>query len=217
MHTRIATFVLLVGVVYGAVALVGQAASLRLPGNRQGYEPLQPIAYSHRLHAGELEIPCQYCHSAADQSKHAGIPAASVCMNCHGQVTASSTAMRAELQQAEAEGRQPRRVISPELRKLYDALALDDDLQPDPAKQPQPIAWARVHELPDFARFSHEAHIAAQVDCQRCHGPVQTMERVRQTESLSMGWCVACHRETTRAGINGQPVYASTDCATCHY
>ncbi len=217
MNPRIVTLLLLVGLAYSAIALVGQAAGLRLPGNRQGYEPEQPIAYSHRLHAGDLEIPCQYCHSGADQSRHAGIPPASVCMNCHSNVTASSAAMRAELQAAEKEGRPPKRVFSPELRKLYDALGLGDDLRPDPAKTPQPIAWARVHDLPDFAFFSHEAHVTANVPCQLCHGPVQTMERVRQTQSLSMGWCVECHRTATQTGIDGQPVHASTDCVTCHY
>lgn len=217
MNSRVLTFVLLLGIGFGLIALVGEAAGLRLPGNRQGYEPTQPIAYSHRLHAGEMQIPCQYCHYGAGQSRHAGVPAASVCMNCHRFVTATLGAVRAEEKQAEKEHRAKRPVVSPELRKLYDHLGLDDKLQPDPRRTPVPIEWLRVHKLPDYAHFDHRAHVVAGVDCQTCHGPVQTMERVRQEKSLSMGWCVDCHRTTAKTGVNGKPVKPSTDCSVCHY
>ncbi len=217
MSKRVVNLVLVVGVVYAGLALAQQAARLRPMGNREGYAPEQPIAYSHRLHAGELGIDCQYCHNAADRSRYAGIPPASTCMNCHQSVTATRAATRAEEQAAEKEGRAPRRVVSPELRKLYDALALDDQLRPDSTKRPRPITWTRVHELPAFVYFSHQAHVHAGVDCQTCHGPIRSMDRVRQVKSLSMGWCVACHREVNAKGVNGQPVHASTDCATCHY
>lgn len=217
MNQRVWTLVLLVGLGYGSFALIAQAAALRPFGNRQGYEPEQPIAFSHRLHAGEMAIPCGYCHTAADQSRHAAIPDAGTCLNCHRNVTAASAAVKAEKTAAEAAGRAPRKLVSPELRKLYDALALDDDLRRDPEREPEPIRWTKIHDLPDFVFFSHQAHVSAGVDCARCHGPVETMDRMRQVESLSMGWCVDCHRQANETGINGRPVQASTDCATCHY
>jgi hypothetical protein len=188
-----------------------------VPGNHQGYEPAQPIAFSHRLHAGELQISCLYCHAGAEQSRHAGIPASNVCMNCHKSVVASLGAVKDEDNQAAQEKRKPKLVVSTELRKLFDALALDEKLQPDPTKAPMPIAWVRVHNLPAFAYFDHRAHVNVGVACQRCHGAVETMERVRQVEDLSMGWCVNCHREASRSGVAGKKVHASIDCAACHY
>jgi hypothetical protein len=200
-----------------ALSLVTLVAAMRLPGDNQGYQPVQPIAYSHRLHAGELQIQCQYCHSGADKSRHAGIPAMNVCMNCHSGVTATVAAVKAEEAAAAQQQRAAQPVRSPELQKLYDAMALDEELQPIGGKAQTPIAWKRIHKLPDFVYFDHRAHITATVACQTCHGPIQEMERVRQYETLSMGWCVNCHREVNEKGVNGKQVHASTDCTTCHY
>jgi hypothetical protein len=199
------------------VSLVTLVAALRLPGENQGYEPVQPIAYSHRLHAGTLQIQCIYCHSAADKSRHAGVPPMNVCMNCHNGITATLASVKAEEASAAREQRPARPVISPELRKLYDAMALDASLSPIPGQAPKPIAWKQIHKLPDFVYFDHRAHIIAAVRCQQCHGPVETMERVSQHETLSMGWCVNCHRDVNQAGVAGKPVHASIDCVTCHY
>lgn len=213
------------GLVLGVFALAGMG-EFRRPGNHAGFAPEQPIHYSHRLHAGELGMDCLYCHRGADRSRHAGIPEASVCMNCHAHVTAGFDAVLTERKTAEAEGREPRRVVSTELRKLYDALALDDELRPDPSRTPAPIRWVRVHGLPDFAYFDHSVHVNRGVTCQTCHGPVQAMERVRQEADLSMGWCMDCHRSTPavpgpggKAAAPGTRVanHVSTDCARCHY
>ena len=190
-----------------AVSLAALAAAWRLPGDNRGYEPVQPINYSHRLHAGEMQIACMYCHSGAEQSRYAGIPSTSVCMNCHQEVRASFELVQQEAQDAEAEDRTAERIVSSELQKLYDTLALDDQLRPLEDKAPMPVPWVRVHTLPDFVRFDHRPHVLSGVSCQSCHGPVETMERVRQEASLSMGWCVNCHRDNN----------APTDCATCHY
>jgi hypothetical protein len=138
-------------------------------------------------------------------------------MSCHRFVTAPQKAMLAEHLEARKEKRTPRPVVSPELQKLYDALGLDANLQRDPGKQPKPIAWVRVHNLPAFTCFDHRSHIHAGLTCQRCHGAVESMERVRQVEDLSMGWCVNCHRESGRTGRSGKVVQPSTDCATCHH
>ncbi len=242
------TIVLIVCVAFGLLALAPNLASVHLPGNQIGYEPAQPIAFSHRLHAGELQISCLYCHSGSERSRHAGIPAANVCMNCHRFVSATMGAVRAEDEQAKKENRAPRLIVSSEIQKLYDAVGF---LPAAPsrggnqtpaavianARTPAgPIAWVKVHNLPDFVYFDHRPHVNAGVACQTCHGPVETMERVRQVQDLSMGWCVNCHRGVDRAGIDGKGnftslpapaasgpkpvthrVYASTDCQTCHF
>ncbi|HEX7343493.1 MAG TPA: cytochrome c3 family protein [bacterium] len=217
LKSPIVTFFLLAVLLFSLVILAAKIGEVRLPGNQQGYEPTQPIAYSHRLHAGELQLDCLYCHFGAQTSRHAGIPPANVCMNCHKFVTAPLGAIRAEDELAQKEKREPRRIISPELKKLYDALALDDQLKPIPGLEQKPIAWVKVHNLPDFAYFDHRAHVSAGVVCQQCHGAVETMERVRQDQRLSMGWCVNCHRQANQQGVAGKAVNASIDCSTCHY
>ncbi len=219
MKSYIVTILLFVLTVLGFLGLVSSATSgFHLPGNDQGYEPAQPIAFSHQLHAGELQTNCLYCHSGADKSRHAGIPPAGTCMNCHKSVRATFGAIRAEDDLAKTEKREPQRIVSPEIAKLYTALGLDPEtLDRDPARKLTPIEWVQIHKLPDFVYFNHAAHVNVGVDCQQCHGPVDTMERVRQVEDLSMGWCVNCHRDTATNGVNGKPVQPSTDCAVCHY
>lgn len=203
---RIRTITLACGLVLVLVSLGSRLTTLRVPGNHQGYSPTQPIAYSHRLHAGELGIDCLYCHTAAERGRHAGIPSATVCMNCHQAVTATRAAEVAEEKAAKAENRKFVPIISPELRKLYRALGLNDERKRDPAIEPRAIQWARIHRVPDFVAFDHRSHTAADVACQECHGPVETMERVRQHSTLLMGWCVDCHRQNQ----------ATLDCGACH-
>lgn len=217
------TFVVL-AIVMGGVVIIG-SSDVRLPGNDEGYAPEQPIAYSHRLHAGELGIDCRYCHFGAENSQSAGIPPTSVCMTCHTTVTASADELRAEKARADAAGEKPERVFSDEIRKLYDYLALDDDAKPKPGVEPRPIPWTRVYDLPDYVYFDHRPHVG-RMECQACHGPVETMERVRQVNSLSMGWCVECHRINVPgpggALLPGQEHpradhHVNTDCTACHY
>jgi cytochrome c7-like protein len=214
---RLVTLTLIVALAFALLTLVPRLWAQPLPGNHLGFEPAQPIAFSHRLHAGELQTPCLYCHSGAERSRHAGTPPAGTCMNCHRFISAPRSAVRAEEQAAKAEKRPPRRVISAELRKLYDALALGDDLKPRCDRTSKPIEWVRIHRLPDFVSFDHRPHVAAAVACQTCHGPVETMERVRQAGTLSMGWCLTCHRTGVPDPAGGQLVAGSTDCSACHY
>jgi hypothetical protein len=209
------TFFLLAGFVASVAVVVGHLWGYPLPGNQQGYTPVQPIAFSHKIHAGDLEMNCLYCHFAAAKGPHAGIPPASLCMNCHRIVTASDKVRRDEAERARQEGRPEKRIVSAEMQKLYDALGLNDQLQPDPSKRAQPIHWIKVHNLPQYTRFDHRAHVHAGVKCQECHGPVQTFEVMGQASDLSMGWCVRCHKDHKE--IEGRKVSASTDCATCHY
>jgi hypothetical protein len=215
---------LLVGLAFGLTAVV-VTADWRTPNLHRGYAPEQPIAYSHRLHAGELGIDCLHCHSGARTSRHAGIPPAGLCMNCHSSVSAGFDTLLEERNRAELESREPERVVSDEIERLYAAVGLDTELQPLP-DGPEPLEWVRVHNLPDFVAFDHSVHVARDVACQTCHGPVQAMERVRQEQDLSMGWCVSCHRENAadpslvRRDMTGRlpdDEHVSTDCAACHY
>jgi len=217
MQQRVITIALLIGLCFGLSLLASTISAWRMPDNQQGYAPEQPIAYSHRLHAGELQIDCKFCHSAAQSSRYAGIPSSDVCMKCHRYVTAPFNDLQQELQLADEENRKPRTIISAELQKLYDYMALDNEMQPIEGNRPRSIPWVRVHNLPDYACFDHQAHVSVGVTCQTCHGPVESMERVSQFATLSMGWCVNCHREASRDGINGQEVHASTNCTVCHH
>lgn len=193
------------------VALVAKTAidGLYSVGVQQGYAPAQPIAYSHALHAGTLEIECQYCHTGVEIGKSANIPSANICMNCHTHV----------------QNVQGKEGISPEIQKIYDAV--DNN---------QPIEWVRVHNLPDLAYFNHAQHVAVGgIECQTCHGPIQEMEVVAQHSSLTMGWCIDCHRQTEIA-TEGNAYYdklvqlhstskdalkvkdiGGLECAKCHY
>jgi len=217
MNSRILAIILAIGLLFSLLLFAGKFGSARLPGNQQGYEPEQPIAYSHRLHAGELKIDCLYCHSNAMRSRHAGIPSGNVCLNCHTQVRSSFGAVRQEDELASKENRKPRVVTSAEMARLYGAMGLGGRREVKFESITRSVNWTRVHNLPDFVYFDHRAHVTVGVACQTCHGPVETMERMRQFSSLSMGWCVNCHREATEKGIQGRRVYASIDCATCHY
>ena len=159
-------------------------------GVNQGYEPVQPIHYSHRIHAGENGIDCKYCHSSARVSKHSGIPSLNVCMNCHKSIYEVAP----ETQQ---EGLAEYGVdYNAEIKKLYAAVGWDDAEQKYTGET-SPVKWIRIHNLPDFAYFNHSQHVTvAGVECQTCHGPVEEMEIMSQHAPLTMGWCINCHRET---------------------
>ncbi len=150
-------------------------------GIQQGYQPVQPIKFSHELHAGTNQIQCQYCHSGAWKSKNATIPSLNICMNCHKYVQAT------EKYNGE---------ISPEINKIYAALDYDPETQKY-GDDPKPVEWVRIHNLPDLAYFNHSQHVkVAGIECQKCHGPIQTMAEVYQYSPLTMKWCINCHRET---------------------
>jgi len=186
-------FLLLAGAyfVYGYLMQVGVD---------QGYEPVQPIHYSHRIHAGDNAIDCKYCHSSARVSKQSGIPSLNVCMNCHKSIYQVAD----ETQQM---GRDEYGVdYNAEIQKLYKAVGWDEDEQ-NYTGDTQPVKWIRIHNLPDFAYFNHSQHVSvAGVQCQECHGPVQEMEVMYQYSPLTMGWCINCHRET-KVKVEGNEYY----------
>ncbi|WP_299127500.1 c-type cytochrome [uncultured Winogradskyella sp.] len=156
-------------------------------GVDQGYEPVQPIHYSHRIHAGDNAIDCKYCHSSARVSKHSGIPSLNICMNCHKAIANVAP-------ETLAEGKEYGVDYDAEIQKLYDAVGWDGTGYTGESK---PVKWIRIHNLPDFAYFNHSQHVSvAGVECQTCHGPVEEMEIMYQHAPLTMGWCINCHRET---------------------
>jgi len=195
----------IVGVVFAGVLLYQGVQSVMAVGLTQGYMPTQPIAFSHKIHAGENQINCAYCHTSVYKAKSANIPSANICMNCHSQI----------------------KTESPEIKKIYRAI-----------ERKQPIQWVRVHNLPDLAYFNHSQHTqVGGINCTTCHGPIQNMEVVYQYSSLTMGWCINCHRESP-LNTKGNAYYdnlvklhdksnsavpftvssnGGTECSKCHY
>ena len=158
-------------------------------GVDQGYAPVQPIHYSHKIHAGDNKIDCNYCHSSARKSKVSGIPPLNVCMNCHKNISEYTG-------EEDLEKGYTKEFYDGEIAKLYDAVGWDDADQSYTGIQ-KPVKWIRIHNLPDFVYFNHSQHVTvAGVDCQKCHGPVEEMEVMEQYSKLTMGWCIDCHRET---------------------
>jgi menaquinone reductase, multiheme cytochrome c subunit len=204
-YARYAIAVLLaIGPLYG-ISLVYFAGSPRTTD--VGYQPKQPVPYSHALHAGELGIDCRYCHNTVERTAQASIPPAQTCMNCHKMIRAES----------------------PKLAPIRESVATG-----------MPVEWVRVHDLPDYVYFNHSAHVTRGVGCVSCHGRVDTMPEVYQVNTLSMSWCLGCHRNPDKnlrpleaiTQMDWQPdndqqtfglefrkkynLNPSTDCSTCH-
>ncbi len=187
-----AIFLLLAGayLVYGFLMQVGVD---------QEYAPIQPIHYSHKIHAGDNEINCKYCHSAARVSKNAGIPSLNVCMNCHKNIS--------EVAESTATPEYSKAFYDEQIQKLYTAVGWDKTTQSYTGKT-QPVKWVRIHNLPDFVYFNHSQHVTvAGIECQTCHGPVQEYEIQKQFAPLTMGWCIDCHRKTD-VKMEGNEYYA---------
>ncbi len=189
-------------------------------GVTTNYQPEQPIAFSHKLHAGINGVDCNYCHSSARHSKHSGIPSANVCMNCHTYINQGPSGTK-------------------EIQKIYDAVGFDPETRTYiEGYDKKPIKWVRIHNLPDHAYFNHSQHVVAGgLECQECHGPVEEMDVLYQYSELTMGWCVECHRET-EVKMEGNNYYThlheqlkekykdekitvdkigGLECAKCHY
>ncbi len=189
-------------------------------GVYQGYQPEQPIKFSHAIHAGENGISCVYCHHSAEKGKHAGIPSVNVCMNCHKGISEGTW------------------TGTKEISKIYEAAGYNPETgrydQPE-----KPIEWVKIHNLPDLAYFNHSQHVVVGgIECQTCHGPVEEMHELYQHSELTMGWCINCHRETDvkmegngyynkmlselKAKHKGVEVFKVEDiggleCSKCHY
>ncbi|RZM19467.1 MAG: c-type cytochrome [Pedobacter sp.] len=167
-------------------------------GRMKNYLPVQPIYYSHKVHAGTNQISCLYCHGGAQDSKQASIPSVNVCMNCH---------MAIKEYKGEAIVREDGTSVNgtAEIQKLYAYAGWNPETKaynPDNNKDgipdgAHPIEWVKIHNLPDHVYFNHSQHIkVGKQQCQTCHGNIQEMPEVYQFSDLSMGWCINCHRET---------------------
>ncbi len=188
-------------------------------GVYQGYMPEQPIFFSHKIHAGQNGINCVYCHSSVEKGKVSGVPSVNVCMNCHKGIQEGAVTGKTEI------------------AKIYAAADYDVNTQKY-GPNPKPIKWVRVHNLPDFAYFNHSQHVkVGQQDCANCHGPVATMDTIRQVSKLTMGWCIDCHNKTEvkmegnkyyeelhaklKEKFKNQPITVSKmggiECGKCHY
>ena len=158
-------------------------------GRNKGYQPVQPIYYSHKVHAGTNQISCLYCHGGAQDSKHANIPSVNVCMNCHMAIKEYSGDPITREDGSSVNG-------NAEIKKLYEYSGWNPDMKKYD-KPGKPIEWIRIHNLPDYVYFNHSQHVkVGQQKCQTCHGNIQEMPEVAQFAELSMGWCINCHRET---------------------
>ncbi|MBS1774454.1 MAG: c-type cytochrome [Bacteroidetes bacterium] len=210
-------------------------------GRQQNYQPLQPIFYSHKVHAGINQVNCLYCHAGAEKSRQAMIPSTNVCMNCHKQIKEYTGAEEHPLMTAEGEKIDG----TAEIQKLY-AYAGWDPAKKEYKRKPngeidaKPVQWVKIHNLPDHVYFNHSQHVAVgKVQCQRCHGTIQEMDEVYQFSPLSMGWCINCHRQTEvqftannyytifkkyheeiksgkRTGVTVEEI-GGTECQKCHY
>lgn len=198
-------------------------------GIDQGYAPIQPIHYSHKIHAGANQIECKYCHSSARVSKHSGIPALNVCMNCHEYIADYNG-------EEDLENGYTKDFYTNEIKKLYSAVGWDEENQVYTGNT-KPVKWVRIHNLPDFVYFNHAQHAqVAKIECQTCHGPVEEMEIMYQYSPLTMGWCIDCHRESNvdkdneyyqkvhdelskKYGVEKLTVaqLGGIECAKCHY
>ncbi|MDF0716846.1 cytochrome c3 family protein [Muricauda sp. 334s03] len=199
-------FLVLVTVVF---LLLGSAyfayGYLMQVGVDQGYAPVQPIHFSHKIHAGDNNVDCKYCHSSARVSKTSGIPSLNVCMNCHKSIYEYTGNPEGPSAEDLAAGH-TNEFYTGEIKKLYKAVGWDEENQ-GYTGETQPVEWVRIHQLPDFAYFNHSQHVSvAGVECQTCHGPIEEMEIVEQFAPLTMGWCINCHRETN-VKVQGNAYY----------
>jgi hypothetical protein len=230
------SFLILLLFVLGGYWVVEGAVGL---GRTQNYQPVQPIFYSHKVHAGINQISCLYCHSNAMDSKHATVPPLNVCMNCHAAINDYTKGPKLFREDgSEVDG-------TAEIQKLYSYTGYDPKTAKYNTAEAKPVEWTKIHNLPDHVFFSHAQHTkAGQVQCQTCHGPIQEMDEVKQFAPLSMGWCINCHR-TTKVNFpdssgNGNKFYSiyekfhdklksgemdsvtvenigGTECQKCHY
>ena len=190
---------------------------------QKGYHPEQPIKFSHKIHAGDNEIACQYCHFSVEKSRHSGIPTVNICMNCHKGIQEGPTTGKEEI------------------AKIYAAAGYDPSTGTYDESKANPIKWIKVHNLPDHVYFSHQQHVVVgKQDCANCHGDVKSMGTIEQKNPLTMKWCIECHRKTEVA-MEGNPYYdrlhkalkekykgqydvkftvekiGGLECAKCHY
>ena len=165
-----------------------------------GYHPKQPIDFSHKLHAGDRQIPCQFCHTAARRSNSAGIPPVEICVGCHKYVNTDAEPI--QYIKEKYDKKEPIEWV-----KVHD---LPDFVAPFPHKM-------HVNAKgPDGELLLGKDRDAV---CETCHGNVKEMGTARQVAPLQMGWCIECHNQIKEPATDERPAvtYAPVTCNVCHY
>jgi len=156
-------FLLAAGAAFAGIGVAAGVTIYLTPKyTRAGYQPVQPVPFSHQIHAGQLGVDCRFCHNGVERSWFANLPGASTCMNCHNVVLKND----------------PRLAIVRES-----------------ATNNVPIPWVQVHKVPDYVYFNHAVHVDRGISCVKCHGRIDQMDEVRHDQSLSMSFCLDCHRD----------------------
>lgn len=169
-------------------------------GQKDNYQPEQPIFFSHRVHAGINQINCMFCHTNTQDGKTAMVPSVNVCMNCHMAITEYTGEQLYKPNGDTVNGTQ-------EIQKLYEYAGYTPG-QPWDETKARHIPWVRIHQLPDHVYFNHAQHtMVGNVQCQTCHGEINAMDEVKQFATLNMGWCINCHR-TTDVNFKGNAYYS---------
>jgi len=210
--------IVIVGVPAYLAALVGYGFGPQT--TTVGYQPAQPVPFSHDLHAGKLGLDCRYCHTTVDRAAFAAVPPTQTCVNCHN----ATTGIKRD---------------SLNLKPVLDSYTTG-----------RPIEWIKVHDLADYVYFNHSRHVNSGIRCMECHGRADRMavqagsrRGVYQVKPLSMAWCLECHRDPDAhirpqeevfnlawgAGLTDDEkakighairlqknINPSTDCWTCH-
>lgn len=153
---------------YAGTMFLGATDDLTL---NPGYQPTQPIPFSHKIHAGELKMDCRYCHTSVEKGAHAAIPPTATCINCHSPAGPDGVTQLAAIHPT-----------SDKLAPLHESWETEES-----------VPWIRIHRLPDYVFFNHSAHVTRGVSCVTCHGRIDTMDKVYQAKELSMAWCIDCH------------------------
>lgn len=157
--------------------------------------PAQPVRFSHKIHAGEDQIPCQYCHSFVDVSPNPGIPSVQRCMGCHTHIAGRDV-------DYDFNGTTTVN-IQAEIAKVREFWA-----------KKEPIPWIKVNSMPGYVHFNHKRHIKRGFDCAVCHGDVASMDQVHKVNRFNMGFCITCHTENAKSH---EELTSLKDCLTCHY
>ena len=137
-------------------------------GLSDNYSPFQPVKFSHKIHVKENKIDCIFCHNSPEYSRESGVPTTNICMLCHNKINIGKMSGQFEID------------------KIKNSF-----------KDKKPIEWLKIHDLPDHVFFSHAQHVSVgKIACKTCHGDIEEMHITSQFSSLSMGWCVECHRKS---------------------
>jgi len=172
-----------------------------------GYQPKQPIAYSHKLHAGQLGLDCRYCHSNVEKSKHAGVPSTEVCMNCHTQIKTTSP----EIQKIHEAFNSGKPIEWVRIHRLADFAYFDHS-----AHVNKGVSCVSCHGRVDQMDEVHAVKPLSMSWCLDCHrNPAPNLRDRKLVTNLA--WVPdGDPAEMGRKFLELYNVKPRTDCSTCH-